>query len=305
MLKNKSLISLEDFTNKEIESIINLGIEISKKPDHFVNVAKGKILATLFYEPSTRTRLSFESAFLRLGGKVVGFSDSSNSSTAKGESLADTIRTVENYVDLIAIRHPKEGAAYLSDIYSKIPIINAGDGAKEHPTQTLTDLLTIKNKFGRLDNLKIGVCGDLKYSRAVNSLVKTLSKFKNNKFIMISPKELQPNELLLKDTLSKVSFKQFDKIEDAISDIDILYMTRIQRERFDDILEYEKLKGSYILTREKMDLAKKEMIIMHPLPRVDEISYEVDEDPRAEYFKQAKFGMYVRMSLMNLILEGE
>jgi aspartate carbamoyltransferase catalytic subunit len=263
-------------------------------------VAKGKILATLFYEPSTRTRLSFEAAMLRLGGQVLGFSDANSSSVSKGESVADTIRTISCYADVAAMRHPKEGSAMVASMYSTIPVINAGDGGHQHPTQTLTDLLTIRRTKGSFTNNVIAICGDLKFGRTVHSLVKALSRYKNNKFLLVSPNELRIPDYIKKEVLEKnnIEFVELEKLEDAMQEADILYMTRVQKERFFNEDDYVRLKDRYILNKEMMDLAKKDMIVLHPLPRVNEISYEVDNDERAIYFQQAKYGMYVRMALM-------
>lgn len=300
MLKGKHLIDPRDFSKEELDEILNLAQEINLNPKNFSNLCNGKILATLFYEPSTRTRLSFEAAMIRLGGNVIGFSEPGSSSVTKGESIADTVRTVSCYADVIAMRHPLEGSAKIASLYSEIPIINAGDGGHQHPTQTLTDLLTIKTLKGNLNNHVIGLCGDLKYGRTVHSLIKAMSRYENIKFILISPKELSIPEYIKKEVLDKnnIPYDEVKSLEEAMDKIDILYMTRIQRERFDNQEEYERLKNSYILDSEKMNMGKKDMIVMHPLPRVNEIAYEVDKDNRACYFKQAKFGMYVRMALI-------
>lgn len=300
MLKGRHLIDPRDFSKEELDEILNLAQEISLNPKNFSNLCNGKILATLFYEPSTRTRLSFEAAMIRLGGNVIGFSEPGSSSVTKGESIADTVRTVSCYADVIAMRHPLEGSAKIASLYSEIPIINAGDGGHQHPTQTLTDLLTIKTLKGNLNNHVIGLCGDLKYGRTVHSLIKAMSRYENIKFILISPKELSIPEYIKKEVLDKnnIPYDEVKSLEEAMDKIDILYMTRIQRERFDNQEEYERLKNSYILDSEKMNMGKKDMIVMHPLPRVNEIAYEVDKDNRACYFKQAKFGMYVRMALI-------
>ena len=264
-------------------------------------------MATLFYEPSTRTRFSFETAMLRLGGQVVGFSEPGSSSVSKGESIADTIRTVGCYADIIAMRHPQEGSSKIASLYSDIPVINAGDGGHQHPTQTLTDLLTIKTTKGNLEGNVIGLCGDLKNGRTVHSLLKAMSRYKNNKFILISPKELAIPEYIKKEILQKnnIEFQEVRTIEEAIDKVDILYMTRIQKERFDSEEEYLRLKDSYVLDKNKLDKGKNDLIVLHPLPRVNEISYDVDEDPRAKYFYQAKCGMYVRMALIAKLLGVE
>lgn len=305
MLNKKHLIEPNDFSIEELEKIFELANQIISNPKDYADICKGKLLGTLFYEPSTRTRLSFEAAMLRLGGQIIGFSDANASSVSKGESLRDTIQTVSCYADVIAIRHPLEGAAKVASMYSDIPVINAGDGGHQHPTQTLTDLLTIKKLKNDLAGNVIALCGDLKNGRTVHSLVKALSRYKNNKFILISPKELRiPNYIRL-DVLEKnnIDYVEIEDLEEGIKDADILYMTRVQKERFSNSCDYERLKDTYILTKEKMSKAKEDMIVMHPLPRVNEISYEVDEDKRAKYFIQAKYGMYVRMALICKLLE--
>lgn len=304
-MTKKHLIDPMDFSKEELEEIFNLAHQIIANPKEYSNVCDGKILATLFYEPSTRTRFSFEAAMMRLGGKILGFSEPNSSSTAKGETLADTITMVSIYADIIAMRHPKEGAAKLASMYSEVPVINAGDGGHQHPTQTLTDLLTIKSLKEGLNNHIIGICGDLKNGRTVHSLIKAMSRYEGTKFILISPKELSiptyiREEILLKNN---VEFREVEKLEDVIDELDILYMTRIQKERFFNEEEYLRLKDSYILDVEKMNLAKDDMIVMHPLPRVNEIDIEVDKDKRASYFKQAEYGMYVRMALIAKLLE--
>ncbi len=300
MLKGRNLINPDDLNVDEIYEIIELARKIVKSPHNYSNVCNDRILGTLFFEPSTRTRLSFEAAMLRLGGGIVGFSESASSSTSKGESLIDTIRTVGAYSDIIAMRHPKEGSAQLAGNYTSVPLINAGDGGHYHPTQTLTDLLTIMESKGTFDNLVIGLCGDLKFGRTVHSLLKTMNKFKNNKFVLISPEELQiPNyvKTLAFDENSN-NYIEVEKLEDVIDQLDILYMTRVQKERFFNEADYVRLKDSYILSPRKMKKAKDDMIVLHPLPRVNEISVEVDTDPRAMYFKQVKYGMYARMALI-------
>ncbi|MTK11577.1 MAG: aspartate carbamoyltransferase [Clostridiaceae bacterium] len=303
MLRARHLIDTSDLTLKELEEIFDLAHQIMANPKEFSHLCEDKILATLFYEPSTRTRFSFEAAMLRLGGKIIGFSEPNSSSVSKGESIADTTRTVGCYSDIIVMRHPKEGAPKVASMYSDVPIINAGDGGHQHPTQTLTDLLTIKSIKGELSNLKIGCCGDLKFGRTVHSLIKTLSRFENNKFYLISPNELRIPEYV-KGELNKnnIEYTEVEKLDDVIGDLDILYMTRVQRERFFNEEDYIRLKDSYILDIEKMKNAPEEMIILHPLPRVNEISIEVDDDPRACYFKQARYGMYVRMALIAKLL---
>lgn len=304
MLKNRHLIDPMDFTVDQLEEIFELAHQIIKNPKEYAKVCDGKILATLFYEPSTRTRFSFESAMMRLGGNILGFSEPNSSSASKGESLADTIKMVSIYSDIIAMRHPKEGAAKVASLYSSVPIINAGDGGHQHPTQTLTDLLTIKSLKEGLENHTIGICGDLKFGRTVHSLIKAMGRYKGNKFILISPKELQIPDYIRDEVLRKnnIKFREVEKLEDVIEELDILYMTRIQKERFFNEEEYLRLKDSYILDKEKMDFAKKDMIVMHPLPRVNEISIEIDNDDRAAYFKQAEYGMYVRMALICRLL---
>lgn len=304
MLKNRSLIDPMDFTTEELEDIFKLANLIIENPKEYKHICDGRILATLFYEPSTRTRLSFETAMMRLGGNVVGFSEPNSSSVSKGESLADTVRVVSNYADIIALRHPLEGAAKVASMYATVPVINAGDGGHQHPTQTLTDLLTIKCEKGSFNNLTIGLCGDLKFGRTVHSLIKAMSRYKNNKFVFISPKELKIPHYLIEDYLDKnnIEYRSEEDLEKAIPDLDILYMTRIQKERFDDIDEYNRLKDVYVLNNEKLKNAKKDMVILHPLPRVNEIDPEVDSDNRAKYFKQAEYGMYVRMALMAKLL---
>jgi len=304
MLKGRHLIDPMDFTILELEEIFDYADEIIKNPEKFSHKCDGKILATLFYEPSTRTRLSFEAAMLRLGGQVLGFSEANSSSASKGESVADTIRTVECYADIAAMRHPKEGAPKVASMNSKMPVINAGDGGHQHPTQTLTDLLTIRNIKGTLSNLTIGICGDLKFGRTVHSLIKAMSRYENIKFILISPNELKIPTYIKTEVLGKnnMEFREVEKLEEVISDLDILYMTRVQKERFFNEEDYIRLKDSYILDKEKMKKAKKDMIILHPLPRVNEISVEIDNDPRACYFRQAKYGMYARMALIAKLL---
>jgi len=304
MLKGRHLIDPMDFTLLELEEIFDYADEIIKSPEKFSHKCDGKILATLFYEPSTRTRLSFEAAMLRLGGSVLGFSEATSSSAAKGESVADTIRTVECYADIAAMRHPKEGAPKVAAMNSVMPVINAGDGGHQHPTQTLTDLLTIRNIKGTLSNLTIGICGDLKFGRTVHSLIKAMSRYENIKFVLISPNELTIPRYIKSEVLEKnnIEFIEVEKLEEVMQDLDILYMTRVQKERFFNEEDYVRLKDSYILDAEKMEKAKKDMIVMHPLPRVNEISVEVDADPRACYFKQAKYGMYARMALIAKLL---
>lgn len=304
MLAGRNLIEPSDLTVSEIDEICSLAEQMTVDPNSFQDVCRGKILATLFFEPSTRTRLSFEAAMLHLGGSVEGFADASYTSSTKGETLADTIRVVSSYVDVIAMRNPKEGAALLASKYSSCPVINAGDGGHSHPTQTLTDLVTIRRLLGDLSGLKIGFCGDLKFGRTVHSLTQALCRYPNNKFVFISPKELCMPDYMIENVLkpNNVEYETAERMEEVVSDLDILYMTRVQKERFFNEQDYIRLKDSYILDKEKMKLAKKRMIVLHPLPRVNEISPEVDSDPRAAYFKQVKFGMFARMALISKIL---
>lgn len=301
----KHIISPTDLTVSELNELLDLSEEIIANPRKFSDVCRGKKLATLFYEPSTRTRLSFEAAMLNLGGSVLGFSSADSSSAAKGESVADTIRVVSSYADICAIRHPKEGAPYVASLYSSIPVINAGDGGHNHPTQTFTDLLTIKNLKGRLNNLSVGFCGDLKFGRTVHSLINALARYENISFILISPEELRVPEYIRKEVLeaNNIPFEETTSLEDAMPKLDILYMTRVQRERFFNEEDYIRLKDIYILDEKKMAAARTDMLVLHPLPRVNEIATEVDSDPRAVYFKQAEFGVYVRMALIMKLLE--
>ena len=307
MLKGRHLIDPMDLTVEEIDEILNLADEIVANPTDFSEVCKGKILATLFYEPSTRTRLSFEAAMLRLGGSIMGFSSADSSSAAKGESVADTIRTIACYADIAAMRHPKEGAPKIASYYTDMPVINGGDGGHQHPTQTLTDLLTIRSLKKRLNNFTIGFCGDLKFGRTVHSLIKALSRYENVKFLLISPQELRIPDYIREEILVKnnIEFEEVERLEDCIQNVDVLYMTRVQRERFFNEADYIRLKDSYIVDLEKLEKAKSDMIILHPLPRVNEISVEVDKDERAAYFKQAKYGMFVRMALIMKLLGVE
>ena len=301
----KHLIDIKDLSVKEIDELIKVAKDIIANQEKYSDKCKGKILATLFFEPSTRTRLSFESAMLRLGGNVLGFSEASSSSASKGESVADTIKIVGNYADIIAMRHPKEGAPVVAAENSAVSIINAGDGGHSHPTQTLTDLLTISSEKGRLDNLTIGICGDLKFGRTVHSLISAMVRYSNIKFILISPEELKIPDYVKKDVLDKnnVEYIETKNIEEYMKNLDILYMTRIQKERFINEEEYERLKDSYILNEEKIANAKSDLCIMHPLPRVNEISVKIDNDPRACYFKQANYGKFIRMALILKLLE--
>ncbi len=292
-----------DFTTEELDALFDLAAEIEKDPERFAHVCDGRILATAFYEPSTRTRLSFEAAMLRLGGKVIGFSDAGSSSAAKGESVSDTIKVISQYADICAMRHPKEGAAYVAASKSEIPVINAGDGGHQHPTQTLADLMTIRSMHGKLGGFKIGLCGDLKFGRTVHSLINALVRYEGISFVFISPPELKvPDYITEMLNEMNIPYTEVIKLEDVIADLDMLYMTRVQKERFFNEEDYVRLKDFYILTKEKMNLAGKDMLVLHPLPRVNEISVEVDEDPRACYFKQVKYGMYVRMALIMTLL---
>ena len=301
----KNLIGIEDLSVEEIDELIETASDIIENREKYSEKCKGRILATLFFEPSTRTRLSFESAMLSLGGQVLGFSSANSSSSSKGESVADTIKVVSAYSDIIAMRHPKEGAPVVAAMKSDVPIINAGDGGHNHPTQTLTDLLTIKKEKGRLDNLTIGLCGDLKFGRTVHSLISALSRYKNIKIILISPEELKIPDYIKKDILEKqnIEYCETQDLEENMEKLDILYMTRVQKERFFNEADYIRLKDSYILNKEKLQSAKKDLIILHPLPRVNEISVEIDDDPRACYFKQAKYGRFIRMALILKMLE--
>ena len=300
----RSIINALDLTVDEIYELIRVAEDIMQNPEKYSEVCKHKILATLFFEPSTRTRLSFESAMLSLGGNVLGFSDSGSSSAAKGESVADTVAVVSGYADIIAMRHPKEGAPLVASMHSSVPIINAGDGGHYHPTQTLTDLMTVYREKGRLDNLTIGLCGDLKFGRTVHSLIEATSRYTGIKFVLISPQELKlPSFVKQKYIKDKgIPYTQCNSLDEVIGELDILYMTRVQRERFFNEEDYLRLKDTYILDSNKMKSAKKDMIVMHPLPRVNEISTDVDSDPRACYFRQANYGKYIRMALiMNLL----
>ncbi|MGN0312900.1 MAG: aspartate carbamoyltransferase [Lachnospiraceae bacterium] len=303
----RHLMSPLDFSVEELDKLLALADDIEKNPAKYAHACDGKILATCFYEPSTRTRLSFESAMLRLGGQVLGFSEAGSSSAAKGESVSDTLRVISCYADICAIRHPKEGAPLVGSQKSLIPVINAGDGGHQHPTQTLTDLLTIKQKKGRLNNLTIGLCGDLKFGRTVHSLIQALVRYENVSFVLISPEELRVPSYIKEEVLdaNNVPYKEVERLEDAMGELDILYMTRIQKERFFNEEDYLRMKGFYILDAKKMEAAKPDMIVMHPLPRVNEISVEVDKDERANYFEQAQYGVYVRMALILTLLEVE
>ena len=300
----KHVISPLDLSIQEMNEVLELAEEIIAEPKKYSNICQGKKLATLFYEPSTRTRLSFEAAMMNLGGNVLGFSSADSSSAAKGESVADTIRVISSYADICAMRHPKEGAPMVAAQYSSIPVINAGDGGHNHPTQTLTDLLTIKSLKGRLDNLTIGVCGDLKFGRTVHSLIRAMIRYSNIKFVMISPVELRIPDYLRTEVLNaqNIPYKEVNVLEPVMPELDLLYMTRVQRERFFNEEDYIRLKDSFILDSKKMKYAREDMLVLHPLPRVNEISTEVDDDPRAVYFKQAEFGVYARMALIMKLL---
>ncbi|MBR6232615.1 MAG: aspartate carbamoyltransferase [Erysipelotrichaceae bacterium] len=304
----RHLIDILDLSKEEIDELVETASDIIADPSKYEDACRHKILATLFFEPSTRTRLSFESAMLSLGGEVLGFSEAQSSSAAKGESVADTIRTVSCYSDIIAMRHPKEGAPFVASRVAEVPVINAGDGGHNHPTQTLTDLLTIHREKGRFDDLTIGVCGDLKFGRTVHSLISAMSRYKNVKFVLISPDELKLPSYIKKDVMQKNGMEYYETadLEEKMKDLDILYMTRVQRERFFNEEDYLRLKDSYILTLDRLETAKKDLCIMHPLPRVNEISTEVDGDPRAAYFRQVKNGRYIRMALiLKLLKEAE
>ena len=301
----RHLMSPLDFTVEELDEILDLADDIEANPEKYAHACDGKKLATLFYEPSTRTRLSHEAAMLNLGGSILGFSSADSSSAAKGESVSDTIRMISCYADICAMRHPKEGAPMVACRHSSIPVINAGDGGHQHPTQTLTDLLTIRSLKGRLDNLTIGLCGDLKFGRTVHSLIHALVRYPNIKFVLISPEELRLPSYIRKDVLDKqnVPYKEVVRMEEALPELDLLYMTRLQKERFFNEDDYVLMKDFYILDAKKMELAPKDMLVLHPLPRVNEISVEVDKDPRAAYFKQVQYGVYVRMALILTLLE--
>lgn len=301
----RHLMSPLDFTVEELDEILDLADDIEANPEKYAHACDGKKLATLFYEPSTRTRLSHEAAMLNLGGSILGFSSADSSSAAKGESVSDTIRMISCYADICAMRHPREGAPMVACRHSSIPVINAGDGGHQHPTQTLTDLLTIRSLKGILDNLTIGLCGDLKFGRTVHSLIHALVRYPNIKFVLISPEELRLPSYIRRDVLDKqnVPYKEVVRMEEALPELDLLYMTRVQKERFFNEDDYVRMKDFYILDAKKMELAPKDMLVLHPLPRVNEISVEVDKDPRAAYFKQVQYGVYVRMALILTLLE--
>ncbi len=301
----RHLMSPLDFSVEELDQLLNLAHDIELHPEKYAHACDGKKLATLFYEPSTRTRLSFEAAMLNLGGSVLGFSSAASSSASKGESVSDTIRMISCYADICAMRHPKEGAPMVASMASSIPVINAGDGGHQHPTQTLTDLFTIRSLKGRLDHFTIGLCGDLKFGRTVHSLVRALSRYEGVNFIFISPEELKVPDYIKEDVLeaNNIPYQEVERIEDVMPELDVLYMTRVQKERFFNEEDYVRLKDFYILNNQKMKLAKDDMIVMHPLPRVNEISVEVDKDPRAAYFRQVQYGVYARMALILTLLE--
>lgn len=301
----RHLMSPLDFSVDELDKLLDLANDIEKYPNKYAHACEGKKLATCFYEPSTRTRLSFEAAMLNLGGSVLGFASADSCSASKGESVSDTIRVISCYADICAMRHPKEGAPLVASQKSRIPVINAGDGGHQHPTQTLADLLTIRSLKGRLDNMTIGLCGDLKFGRTVHSLISALIRYPGIKFVLISPEELRIPSYIREDVLraNNIPFTEVERLEDAIPQLDVLYMTRVQKERFFNEEDYVRLKDFYILTKAKMELAPEDMIVLHPLPRVNEISVEVDDDPRAVYFKQAQYAVYVRMALILTLLE--
>ena len=305
MKQLRHLMSPLDFSTEELDKLFTLAEDIEKNPNKYAHACDGKKLATCFYEPSTRTRLSFESAMLNLGGQVIGFSDANSSSAAKGESVADTIRIVSCYADICAMRHPKEGAALVAAMNSSIPVINAGDGGHQHPTQTLTDLMTIRTLKGHLNSITIGLCGDLKFGRTVHSLINALVRYSNVKFLLISPNELRVPSYIRHDVLEAngSEYEEVSQLEDALPKLDLLYMTRVQKERFFNEEEYIRMKDCYILDSKKMMLARPDMLVLHPLPRVNEISVEVDRDPRAVYFKQVQYGVYIRMALILKLLE--
>ena len=301
----RHLMSPLDFSVEELDHLLDLAHDIELHPEKYAHACEGKKLATIFYEPSTRTRLSFEAAMLNLGGNVLGFSSAASSSASKGESVSDTIRMISCFADICAMRHPKEGAPMVASAVSSIPVINAGDGGHQHPSQTLTDLLTIRSLKGRLDHFTIGLCGDLKFGRTVHSLVRALARYEGVNFIFISPEELKMPSYIKEEVLEAngIPYRELERIEDVMPELDVLYMTRVQRERFFNEEDYVRLKDFYILNNQKMELAKDDMIVMHPLPRVNEIAVEVDKDPRAAYFRQVQYGVYVRMALILTLLE--
>lgn len=303
----KHLLSPLDFSVEELDNLMDIAKDIEANPEKYAHACEGKKLATLFYEPSTRTRLSHEAAMINLGGSVLGFSSADSSSASKGESVADTIRVISCFADICAMRHPKEGAAMVASQHATIPVINAGDGGHQHPTQTLTDMLTIRSLKGRLDNMTIGLCGDLKFGRTVHSLIHALVRYPGIRFVLISPEELKLPSYIKNDVLDRqnIPYEEVVRLEDALPDLDILYMTRVQKERFFNEEDYVRMKDFYILDKTKLELAKEDMYILHPLPRVNEIAVEVDSDPRAAYFKQVQYGVYVRMALILTLLEVE
>lgn len=300
----KHLLSPLDFSVEELDNLMDIAKDIEANPEKYAHACEGKKLATLFYEPSTRTRLSHEAAMINLGGSVLGFSSADSSSASKGESVADTIRVISCFADICAMRHPKEGAAMVASQHATIPVINAGDGGHQHPTQTLTDMLTIRSLKGRLDNMTIGLCGDLKFGRTVHSLIHALVRYPGIRFVLISPEELKLPSYIKNDVLDRqnIPYEEVVRLEDALPDLDILYMTRVQKERFFNEEDYVRMKDFYILDNKKMEMAKKDMYILHPLPRVNEIATEVDNDPRAAYFKQVQYGVYIRMALILTLL---
>lgn len=306
-MQSKNLLEPMDLTIEELDKLFDLAGEIMEAPENYTEACKGKLMATLFYEPSTRTRFSFEAAMLRLGGQNIGFSEAGSSSVAKGESIADTVRTVSCYADLIVMRHPKEGAPRVAANSARVPVINAGDGGHQHPTQTLTDLMTIRSLRGSLSNMTVGLCGDLKFGRTVHSLIKALSRYEGVRFILISPQELRIPDYVRKEILDKkgLDYREVEQMEDVLPEMDVLYMTRVQKERFFNEEDYIRLKDRFILDESKMKLAQEDMMVLHPLPRVNEIAVEVDKDPRALYFEQARYGMYIRMALIMTMLSSE
>jgi len=306
-MESKNLLEPMDLTVEELEELFDLAGEIMEAPEKYTEACKGKLMATLFYEPSTRTRFSFEAAMLRLGGQNIGFSEAGSSSVAKGESIADTARTVSCYADLIVMRHPKEGAPRVAANSARVPVINAGDGGHQHPTQTLTDLMTIRSLRGSLSHMTVGLCGDLKFGRTVHSLIKALSRYEGMRFVLISPEELRIPDYVRKEILDKkgLDYREVEQMDEVLPELDVLYMTRVQKERFFNEEDYIRLKDRFILDEEKMALAGEKMMVLHPLPRVNEIAVEVDKDPRALYFEQARFGMYIRMALIMTMLQGK
>lgn len=306
-MESKNLLEPMDLTVEELEELFDLAGEIMEAPEKYTEACKGKLMATLFYEPSTRTRFSFEAAMLRLGGQNIGFSEAGSSSVAKGESIADTARTVSCYADLIVMRHPKEGAPRVAANSARVPVINAGDGGHQHPTQTLTDLMTIRSLRGSLSHMTVGLCGDLKFGRTVHSLIKALSRYEGVGFVLISPEELRIPDYVRKEILDKkgLDYREVEQMDEVLPELDVLYMTRVQKERFFNEEDYIRLKDRFILDEEKMALAGEKMMVLHPLPRVNEIAVEVDKDPRALYFEQARYGMYIRMALIMTMLQGK